>query len=349
MQLTSSPAARPGDTLLSPHLAGGGVNYTMDSGTLTVPAILKSGGGAASTISGGDSLTTAGNAEPVIRTDTSSDSLTISTGITGTSGGLTKTGKGTLTLSGTNGYTGVTRVLDGTLVLEGGSAIVDGQQILLASAPDATLQLNSSETVLNLYGGGFSGGTVDVQGNTLTLSGGSTVTFGGTYTGTASGGIVKQGANQLTLTNKNTFAGTFTIEGGAVEFQYGNDGTGTLIPLSSGGDFNMANGTTLRFNPQLNLPWGTVRSAAPSGQWRLAGLSLRLDFCQRHQHHRRHREHHGVTVMKTPFGLREMSRAIPAAVKHLQSIRAVSPWAAATARRTPSQEPFKMAAAARSV
>ena len=260
VQLTSSPAARPGDTLLSLHLAGGGVDYTMDSGTLTVPAILKSGGGAASTISGGDSLTTAGNAELVIRTDTSSDSLTISTGITGTSGGLTKTGKGTLTLSGTNGYTGVTRVLDGTLVLSGGSAIVDGQQILLANAPGATLQLNANETVANVYGGGFSGGNVNVQGNTLTYSSTSSITFGGTYTGTSSGGVIKQGAGKLTLSNKNTFAGSITLEGGTLEFTYGNDGTGTLIPLSSGGAINMAHNTTLSINPTANLPAGVIGS-----------------------------------------------------------------------------------------
>jgi len=258
VQLTASQTDQAGISLLTLNLAGGGVNYSQaDSQTLTVPGILKSGGGALSTISGGASLTTASNAELVIRTDTSSDLLTISTDITGTSGGLTKTGKGTLTLSGNNGYTGVTRVLDGTLAVSGGSAIADTQQVLLANAADAIFKLNSNETILNLYGGGFYGGTVDVQGNTLTLAGGAAVTFGGKYTGTASGGIVKQGTNQLTLTNTNSFAGTFTLEGGAVEFQYGNDGTSALIPLSSGGDFNMANGTTLRFNPTANLAWGT--------------------------------------------------------------------------------------------
>jgi autotransporter-associated beta strand protein len=260
VQLTTSPTARPGDTLLSLNLAGGGVNYTMDSGTLTVPAILKSGGGSASTISGGDSLTTASNAEPVIRTDTSSDSLIISSAITGTSGGLTKTGEGTLTLSGSNSFTGVTRVLDGTLVLSGGSAIADNQQVLLANAPGAILQLDSNETVADVYGGGFSGGSVNVQGNTLTYSSNSNITFGGTYTGTGTGGIIKQGTGTLTLSNKNTFTGTFTLEGGAVEFNYGNDGSGTLIPLSSGGAFNLANATTLRFNAAANLAWGTYGS-----------------------------------------------------------------------------------------
>lgn len=263
VQLTTS-ASNAGIALRSLNLAGGGVNYTIDSGSLTVPGILKTGGGATSTISGGTSLTTASNAELVIRTDTSADALTISTGITGTSGGLTKTGKGTLTLSGSNGYTGVTRILDGTLTVSGGSAIADNQQVLLANAAGATFKLNSNETISNVYGGGFYGGNVDVQGNTLTLSSGGGVTYGGRFIGTSAGGIIKQGANQLTLTNKNTFAGTFTIEAGSVEFQYGNDGTGSQIALSSGGAFNMANGTTLRFNPTANLAWGTFGSQLQS-------------------------------------------------------------------------------------
>lgn len=260
VQLTTTPTARAGDTLLSLNLSGGGVDYTMSSGSLTVPAILKSGGGALSTISGGTSVTTAGNAELVIRTDTSSDLLTISSSVTGFSGGLTKTGAGTLTLSGSNGYTGATRINAGTLAVSGGSAIADNQTVTLANAAGVTFRLDANETILSVTGGGLSGGTVDVQGNTLTLSNSAGYTFDGSFTGTSGGGIIKQGAGTLILSNKNTFAGTTTLEGGAIEFTYGNDGTGTLIPLSSGGAFNMANGTTLRFNATANLAWGTFGS-----------------------------------------------------------------------------------------
>jgi autotransporter-associated beta strand protein len=262
VRLTSSPAARAGDTLLSLKLDGGGVDYTMNSGSLTVPAILKSGGGALSTISGGTSLTTASNAELVIRTDKSSDLLTISSLVTGFSGGLTKTGEGTLTLSNSaNAYTGATRINAGILAVGGGDAIKNDQAVILANSAGASLQLNANETILNVTGGGLSGGNVNVQGNTLTLSSTGNYTFSGRFTGSSSGGVIKQGAGTLTLSNKNTFAGTFTLEGGAVEFQYGNDGTGAIIPLSSGGAFNMANGTTLRFNPQTNLAWGTFGNA----------------------------------------------------------------------------------------
>lgn len=260
VKLTSSPAARTGDTLLSLNLSGGGVNYTMNSGDLTVPAILKSGGGALSNISGGTSVTTPSDAELVIRTDTSSDLLTISSAVTGFSAGLTKTGAGTLTLSGSNGYTGATIINSGILAVSGGSAIDDSQGVTVANASGATLQLNSDETILNVTGGGISGGSVDVQGNTLTLSSTSGSTFGGTFTGTSGGGIIKQESGTLVLSQKNSFAGTTTLEGGALEFTYGNDGTGTLIALSSGGPINMADTTTLRFNAIADLPSGVFNA-----------------------------------------------------------------------------------------
>jgi autotransporter-associated beta strand protein len=250
VQLTSSPAARAGDTLLSLNLSGSGVNYTMDSGSLTVPAILKSGGGAESTISGGAGLTTASNAELVIRSDTSSDLLTISSAVTGFSGGLTKTGAGTLTLSGENTYTGSTRINGGILALSGGTAIADTGAVILANAPGTTLKLNANETIGNLTGGGFSGGVVDVQGNTLTFGDSGNQTFGGTFTGTAIGAITKQGSGILSLSNVNTFAGSINLNAGTLDFNLGNSGTTSAQSISSGGAINMADGTTIRMMPR---------------------------------------------------------------------------------------------------
>jgi autotransporter-associated beta strand protein len=266
VQLTSSVSGRTGDTLLSLNLSGGGVNYTAISGSLNVPGILKSGGGALSTISGGTSLTTTSNAELVIRTDTSADLLEISTNITGFNTGLTKTGAGTLTLSGTNGYTGTTRVNAGTLVLSGGTAILDTQNVSIANTAGATLQLNTSETFNNLTGGGFSGGTVNVQGNTLTLASGTSHQYDGTFTGTSSGGIIKQGATTLTLSNKNTFAGTITVSAGTLSFAYGNDATSNELALSSGGAISLNSTTTLNFAPGSNTLVGTVGSQLQVGK-----------------------------------------------------------------------------------
>lgn len=262
VKLTASPASRAGDTLLSLNLSGSGVDYTMSSGSLTVPAILKSGGGSVSTISGGTSVTTAGNAELVIRTDAVSDLLAVSSAVTGFSGGLTKSGVGTLTLSGSNAYTGATTVNAGTLAVSGGGAIADAGAVVLANAAGATLRLDGNETIGNLSGGGLSGGTVNVQGNTLTLSDNTSTTFGGNFTG--SGGLIKSGTGTLTLSRPNSFPGAITLNGGTLLFTYGNDGSSSTPAMSSGGAINMANNTGITFQPLPGVTLGVSDGNNPS-------------------------------------------------------------------------------------
>ena len=259
VKLTVSPASRVGDTLLSLNLAGGGVNYTMSSGSLTVPTILKGGGGSASTISGGTSVTTAGNAELVVRADTTSDLLTISSAVTGFSGGLTKSGAGTLTLSGTNTYTGTTTINAGTLALSGGLAITNTGAVVLANAPGATLLLtNNNQTIGNVSGGGFSGGNVNVGTNTLTFGGdNSSKTFSGQFIGASSGGVTKNGTGTLVFPNQNSFAGTLTLNAGILELDMGHNCASNVDVVSSGGPINMGNGATIYFNEQIppNATW----------------------------------------------------------------------------------------------
>ena len=119
VKLTSTPANQNSISLLSLNLSGS-VNWTQNaSQTLTTPAILKSGGGSG-IISGGTAVTTASNADLVIRTDVSSDSLAMQIPLTQGSGWLIKSGAGTLTLSATgNTYSGQTRINAGTLQVDG--------------------------------------------------------------------------------------------------------------------------------------------------------------------------------------------------------------------------------------
>lgn len=131
--------------------------------------------------------------------------------------GLTKAGAGTLVLSGTNGYTGLTTVNGGTLTVSGGAAIADSSNVVLANSAGVTLKLNSSETIAGLSGGGTTGGTVNINGQTLTVTPpGAQSDFNGALTG--SGTVVKAGANQLRLGGTNTFSGTHQIDAGLVIF-----------------------------------------------------------------------------------------------------------------------------------
>ncbi len=249
----------------------GANNFTFDNAgvSLGVNGILSAGSGSA-TISNGtnaSSIQTTGSAgELVVRVNGSSDALSIAPSIVDNVGSsLTKSGAGSLTLSGTNTYTGVTTINSGTLIVSGGSAIDDTSTVVLGNAAGANLQLNSSETIGNLTGGGFSGGNVDVQGNTLTIAD-SSGTFGGTFTGTGSGAITKQGAGTLVLTNQNTFPGTLTLGGGALQFDLGNSQTTNGQSLSSGGAINMAGGTTMFLAPTPQVALGQPNNNTPISQ-----------------------------------------------------------------------------------
>ena len=140
-------------------------------------------------------------------------STTLSGAISGT-GQLFKVGAGTLTLSGTNSYTGLTTVDAGKLALSGGQAVADTGAVTVASG--ATLQLDSSETIGELAGAG----AVSLNNYTLTTGGLNTSTsFSGSITGP--GVLIKDGTGTLTLSGTNhqsstvVKAGTLALAGGS--------------------------------------------------------------------------------------------------------------------------------------
>lgn len=147
--------------------------------------------------------------------------FSLDTPISGT-GSLIKGGGGTATIghafgaTGANSYTGTTTVNDGTLILQGGNAIPDAGAVTLADATAALIQLNASETIGSLAGGGTIGGNVNLQANTLTLSGTNTTTFAGVLSGT--GGLTRQGGGTLALSGSNTYEGSTTVSAGSLVF-----------------------------------------------------------------------------------------------------------------------------------
>ncbi len=125
-----------------------------------------------------------------------------------------KDGAGTLTLSGANTTTGVGAFVinAGTVVLQGGNAIGDNNAVGLNGG---TLELQANETIGGLAG---SGGTLQLNGNTLTLAGVGAVatgTLGSTISGT--GGIILNAPNfQQVLSGANTYTGGTTITAGTL-------------------------------------------------------------------------------------------------------------------------------------
>ncbi|MES2438300.1 MAG: autotransporter-associated beta strand repeat-containing protein [Verrucomicrobiota bacterium] len=156
-------------------------------------------------------------------------------------GSLLKAGTGTVTLSGTNTYTGTTTVADGggltfakVASLPGGGTIVQGTSSLglYVGGPGefALANVNAFNT---------SGFEPDATLGLDTSSGNAV--FSDSLGGTAK--IAKQGANSLTLAAANTFSKGFTVAQGVLIL--GNT-TGTSMP----GDLTMGN---LTFDVYANM------------------------------------------------------------------------------------------------
>ncbi|MEI6606748.1 MAG: autotransporter-associated beta strand repeat-containing protein, partial [Verrucomicrobiota bacterium] len=151
---------------------------------------------------------------------TTTGTSTIAVNLSGV-GGFTKTGAGTLVLSGSNSQTGTIDVSAGTLRLAGGAAVADTAAITLANAAGAILDLNgSNETIASLAGGGTSGGNVTLGVGTLTTDGDA---LSSPYAGVISGngGLTKIGGGVLTLSGANLFTGTTLISAGTLRLSGG--------------------------------------------------------------------------------------------------------------------------------
>ena len=154
--------------------------------------------------------------------------------ISGTGGSLRKVGSDTLTLSGTNTYTGATIIEGGTLRAGSTGALPSATSVTLANAAGVLLDLGGySQTIAALSGGGPSGGNVALGGRTLTVGSGS---FAGSLYGTG-GSLWKVGSGTLTLYGTNTYTGATIIDGGTL--RTGADGalpaaTAVTLANSSG-------------------------------------------------------------------------------------------------------------------
>ncbi|EDF9815238.1 autotransporter outer membrane beta-barrel domain-containing protein, partial [Salmonella enterica subsp. enterica serovar Tennessee] len=189
------------------------------------------------------------------------------------SGQVVKSGDDTLTLSGSNTYTGGTLISGGTLVASNVEALGTGDV-----TDNAVLELNTGGDFDNAISG--SGQVVKSGDETLTLSGTNTYTGGTTISGgtlvasnvdalgsgdvtndavlelntsgdftnniSGSGQVVKSGDKTLTLSGANSYTGGTTISGGTlvasnVEALGSGDVTNdAVLELNTSGDFDNA-------------------------------------------------------------------------------------------------------------
>jgi fibronectin-binding autotransporter adhesin len=155
--------------------------------------------------------------------------LTISGAVATGTGGVSKAdGAGTLTLQGTNTYTGGTNVSAGTLTLASTGSITTASNILL-TVGGATSVANIAGTYTSTGGGGVainSGGILNTSG-TVSLTGANNQailmgTSGGSGTWNVTGGSVTVGYTSNGWGIGNGGLGTLNVSGGSVTTGGGN-------------------------------------------------------------------------------------------------------------------------------
>ncbi|QCO54437.1 hypothetical protein EOK75_00540 [Pseudorhodobacter turbinis] len=180
----------------------------------------------------------------------------------GSAASLTKSGSGTLVLSGFgNGYQGNTNVTEGTLRLSGGHAIANtGGTVTVDSG--ATLDVATSEQIDGFTGGG-----------STTISAGQTLSTGyngggGTYSGVISGDGNLDSFGNTTLSGANTYAGTTWAAGHNKTLHVTGSLASTSINVQD--SLGSAGIATLRTNGDALADTAAVTVAA-RGSYRLDG------------------------------------------------------------------------------
>lgn len=147
-----------------------------------------------------------------------SDSVSYSGVVSGT-GRLDQLGAGTLTLAGTNTYTGGTSISYGALQVSRDANLGSGELYLFGGGK---LTNTSDIITARQVRLGTDGGTFDTAGGFMTVN--------SNVSGT--GGLTKSGSRILTLSGAHTYIGATTISGGTLKFG-ANGATGSSVASSA--------------------------------------------------------------------------------------------------------------------
>jgi autotransporter-associated beta strand protein len=242
----------------------GGPTAALGGGTVPVGTV-NAGSLSFNTISGSGTVTLSGGTITLasatsINALTSTQTHTISSTLAGAATSMTKTGLGTIVLSGSNTYAGSTIISAGTLTLGNANALANSP-LDTATSIAGTASSGLKATVASLTFGGISGNK-DLASVFTTTSGGfgslSSLTLNPanavitTYSGIISDGAVgmtltKNGAGTQVLQGANSYTGATTVNAGTLTLDYSTQDNNKL---SDTGALVLGNGT-------INLAGGT--------------------------------------------------------------------------------------------
>ena len=230
---------------------------TVSAGTLTTSAADRISDSSAVTVQAGStfqiggsetvgSIAGAGNysiAGFTLTAGGDNTSTTVSGNITGASGALTKTGSATLTLTGSNSYSGVTTISAGTLQIGNGGT--NGS-------------LSASSSIVNNGALAFNRSDTITQGTDF-----NTVISG-------TGSLIQAGTGTLALNGTNSYTGATTISAGNLSIS-------SVSALTNTSGVNLANATTLIYNgglATLNRDISVTGATGSTGTIRNSGTGL---------------------------------------------------------------------------
>lgn len=200
-------------TSFSGSNTGGNARFITNAGGTFDMSGLTSGGMTAGSIEGAGNYVLGSN---TLTTGSNNLSTQVDGVISGNGGGLTKVGTGTLTLTGSNSYTGATTINGGTLALSGFGSIASSSVVTVNATLDISAVAIPFAAVTTLAGS--TTGVVNLGSNRLIITNGSTE-FAGSIQG--SGGLDIFAGTQ-TLSGVNTYSNVTQIESGAALALKGN-------------------------------------------------------------------------------------------------------------------------------
>ena len=187
--------------------------------------------------------------------------------VSGTGGGISKSGPGTLTLAAAGSFSGGVTIGAGRVRVGNNAALGSGALVLndtaalssntFTGAGVGDFQLSNSVTL----GGNVTLGHA-IDNGVLTFAGpiglgtsvtrvvtvNSDVAFTGAVASGASGNLTKAGPGQLTLSNNNTFTGVLAINAGTVRASVSAGALGLGSLNLAGGSLQLANDSGVNFN-----------------------------------------------------------------------------------------------------